>query len=146
MLRISREDLFMNIASLMAQRGTCERGKVGVVFVKDGRIICTGYNGSPSGMPHCLDVGCEVNDIGCDRTLHAEAAAVSFAARKGISLEDTTVFSTHAPCYNCAKLLINAGVNIVYFDTLYRENKGINLLKEAGVKVMRKDSGRWIKW
>jgi len=144
--RIERATLFIEIARLMSERSTCERGRVGCVITDDNRIVCSGYNGSPSGMAHCIDVGCEVNDIGCDRTLHAEAAAITFAARKGIALEDTVLYTTSAPCRNCAKLIINAGITTVYFKDLYRDNAGLMLLSQAGIPLWRQVNGDWQLW
>lgn len=142
--RISRPELFMEMAELMAKRSTCTRAQVGCVITKDDRIVCTGYNGAPSGMPHCTDVGCEGTE-GCERCLHAEAAAISFAASKGIALEDTVMYVTHAPCYSCAKLIINAGINMVWFLHPYRDQRGMQLLLDQAVRVrlMGRTDAEW---
>jgi dCMP deaminase len=121
---------------LMAKESTCTRGKVAAIIEREGRIIATGYNGSPSGMPHCIDVGCEVNsEGGCERTVHAEANAIAFAAKYGIATNGATMWCSMAPCYTCAKLMINAGINRVKYLTDYRDRRGVNLLREAGVEV-----------
>jgi len=134
MKRISREEMAMEIAHTVAKRGTCGRLNVGCVIMRDSRIITTGYNGSPSGMPHCIDIGCEITPSGgCDTTLHAEIAAITFAAKEGIPLKGTTMYSTDAPCYSCAKAIVNAGISSVVFERAYRDSRGIDLLQTAGV-------------
>lgn len=138
MERASRDTIYLDMASLMSFRSTCNRAKVGCIFTVDNRIVCTGYNGAPSGMAHCLDVGCDVNEGGgCERCLHAEASAISFAARKGISLEGCKIYLTHAPCYSCAKLLINVGVKEVIYIEPYRDQRGLDLLYDIGVVLKR---------
>lgn len=136
MKRISRERLFMDIARLVAQRSTCERAQVGAVVVKDKRIVATGYGGSPSGQPHCTEVGCEIGpDGGCIRTVHAEANIIAFAARHGLKLDGCEMYVTLAPCYTCAKLIINAGIHTVIFLEPYRNTSGLELLRKAGVST-----------
>lgn len=143
MPRTARATIGLEMAKLMTERSTCERGKVGCVILDEGRVICTGYNGAPSGMPHCTEVGCEVVHEGCERTLHAEAGAISFAARKGVKLEGTTLICTHAPCYDCAKLIINAGIKEVYYERFYRDYRGMALLDDAGIRIVRLINGKW---
>lgn len=126
----------MSIAHTFSERATCSRARVGAVFVQENRIVSTGYNGSPAGMPHCLDVGCETGpDGGCIRSIHAEANAIAFAAKAGISLAGSTLFVTRSPCRRCAQLLINVGVKIVVFDIAYRDQSGLDLLREANIIV-----------
>lgn len=137
MKRLTRDELFMQIAQLLALRSTCERGHVGAVIVRDRRIVATGYNGAPSGMAHCLDdgVGCDVGpEGGCRRAVHAEANAIAFAARDGIQLLGTTLYSTHAPCRKCAELIVNAGIKVVCYNIAYRDPAGIQLLDDAGIE------------
>jgi dCMP deaminase len=126
----------MEVARAIAERGTCERGFVGAVIAKDGRIISTGYVGAPSGASHCLDEGCEIGTHnGCTRTVHAEANAIAFAARHGISTEASTIYTTLAPCYECAKLIINAGVERLVYEVNYRDIRGLTLLERTGLAV-----------
>lgn len=130
--RLSRPELFMSVADLYAGRSSCLRANVGVVAVKEGRIIAAGYVGAPSGMPHCLDVGCEIGpDGGCIRSVHAEANMVAWAARTGTALEGTEVYCTHQPCLSCAKLLLNAGISKFRYNLFYRDPRGYNLLSET---------------
>jgi dCMP deaminase len=119
------------MAYMYAERSSCNRAAVGVIAVKDWRPVAAGYVGSPRGMPHCTDVGvgCEIGtDGGCIRTVHAEANMIAWAAREGVPLLGTIVFSTHAPCLACAKLIINAGVDQFVFDATYRDPQGLALL------------------
>jgi len=138
--RISRNVFYEQLAKLISKRGTCTRLQVGCLFVKEGRIIVTGYNSSPAGTPHCTDKGCILDETGhCIRTVHAEAGAISFAARHGIQLLDTTIYITHTPCLDCAKLLINCGVKEVYFIMSYGKDDGVKLMKQSGIKISRPD-------
>lgn len=146
--RISREALFMEIASLYGKRSTCPRAQVGVLAVRDGRPVAAGYNGAPSGMPHCTEVGCDLtHEIlsiegqahlpveHCIRAVHAEANLISWAAREGVKLHGTSLFITHDPCVACAKLLVNAGVKEVSVAIRYGYGGGIELLQESKVLV-----------
>lgn len=137
-MRPTREATFMEIANVLAERSTCIRAKVGVVIVRDNRIISTGYAGSPKGMPHCEDVGCVPGpDGGCIRTVHAEANAIAFAAKHGVALDKATMYTTLAPCYACAKLIINAGITVVVYGEPYRDTNGVDILRERKVNVVQ---------
>lgn len=136
--RITRDQMFMAIANIVSFRSTCLRAKVGAVIVQDNRIVSTGYVGAPSGLPHCLDVGCEIGpDGGCIRTVHAEVNAIAFAARAGIKLEGSTLYVTMSPCLNCAKLIINAGIREVVYRDEYRDPSGLKLLRQAGIEIYK---------
>lgn len=130
--------MFTEMAKLVAERGTCERAQVGAVIVRGGRVISMGYNGAPPGMDHCTEVGCELDiDIsGCQRTVHAEANAIAFAARAGISTEGTEMYCTHAPCYACAKLMLSAGIKACHYNIEYRDGRGLEILKTGGVAIV----------
>ena len=134
MARINRDELFIRIALLFSKRSTCKRGQVGVVAIKDSRIIATGYNGSPSGLPHCSDESCTLTE-GCVNSIHAEANLIAFASRAGISLEGTTLYCTHAPCRKCAQLIVQAGVKGIKYLFPYRDTSGIDLLWEVNPKI-----------
>jgi len=132
--------MFFRIAETVALRGTCPRAQVGAVLTKEGRVVSIGYNGAPPGMPECHEVECELGpDGGCERTTHAEANTIVFAARSGIDTDHTIMYSTHAPCYTCAKLLIGAGVRVVFFDKPYRDTRGVELLDKALVVVQQRN-------
>ena len=132
--RLERDDLFMAVARLYAARATCARGRVGAVAVRDGRIVASGYNGAPSGQPHCIDTGCILDQEHCVRSIHAESNLIAWAARTGTELDDTYVFSTTQPCLACSRLLVNAGVVGVTFEHGYN---GLNmeLIDELGLET-----------
>lgn len=133
--RVSRSRLFTEIATLIAKRSTCTRATVGAVIVKHDRIISTGYGGAPSRMPHCITEGCEITspEGGCERTVHAEVNAIAFAAKSGISTQDSQMYVTLSPCYNCAKLIINSGITSVFYGSLYRDTRSSDLFRKAGI-------------
>lgn len=139
----------MGTARLWAKRSTCSRLHVGAVVAREGRILVTGYNGAPAGMPHCDHdhcdcgvasgsknhfAGCALN-APCRDSVHAEANAIAYAARYGISLLDTGIFTTHTPCRPCCQLIINAGIKVVVWETDYLRDDGIELLKRGNVAL-----------
>lgn len=132
--RLPRHEMLMGMAVLASRRSTCQRKQVGAVLAVDSRPVSIGYGGAPSGFPHCSPDICDLSKP-CTRTIHAEANAIAFAARKGIVTENATLYCTLAPCLDCAKLLINAGVKNVFYLETYRSREGIALLAEAGVWV-----------
>lgn len=111
----------MEMAHLVATRATCDRAHVGCIIVRERIILATGYNGSLPGEVHCDDVGHLMIEGHCCRTNHAEANAISHAARNGISLSNSVAYVTHAPCYTCYKLLRSAGIDKIYYDIAYRD-------------------------
>jgi dCMP deaminase len=132
---------FMNIASTVATRSTCDRAFVGAVLVREKRILTTGFNGSPAGLAHCDEVGHLMVDGHCVRTTHAEANAIIQAALHGISSKDSTCYVTHLPCLTCTKMLINAGVSaIIYLDTYRMDPNALEFFREAGVTVRQIDA------
>ena len=133
-MRITRDEMLMEIARIVARRSTCNRAQVGAVVAQDGRIVSTGYAGAPSGLPHCSPETCNTN-APCTRTVHAEAGAISYAARSGIRLEGATLYCTHCPCIDCAKLIINTGIKRVIYDQAYRKTEGLELLRTVGIVV-----------
>ena len=135
--RPSWDEYFMGIALKVAERSTCDRAHVGAIIVRDRRILTTGYNGSPSGLPHCDDVGHLIVDGHCVRTLHAEQNAIIQAAYHGVSVRDGTIYVTHQPCLTCAKMIINAGIKRVVYAGEYPDNIARQFLAEAGVSLQR---------
>jgi dCMP deaminase len=132
--RISRDQMLMEMAIIASKRSTCSRKHVGAIIAIEGRPVSVGYAGAPAGLPHCLDHGCLTGpDGGCIRTQHAEANAIAFAARKGIATERATLYTTVSPCLACAKLIINAGIEEVWFLELYRKMEGLELLGKLGI-------------
>ena len=140
--RPSWDAYFMQIAADVAKRATCDRKLVGAVIVNPKhRIVATGFNGAPAGLPHCDDVGHELKEIdgrqSCVRTLHAESNAIDYAGREA---EGCTLYVTVIPCYDCAKRIVNVGINTVVFGEFYESrNTGLtlDLFKAAGVNVTR---------
>lgn len=137
MKRPSRAYCFMETAEIWSKRGTCPRGIVGVVLVKDNRIISIGYVGSPPNEGHCYDIGCLIRspEEGCIRTIHAEINAILFAARQGISTEGTTLYTTLSPCFRCCQVILSARISEVIYLNEYRDTLGLEYLKEHGVQV-----------
>jgi len=123
----------MEIARTVATRATCPRASVGCVLVREHRILTTGYNGSPRGVPHCTEAGCMLVNDHCMRATHAEANAIVQAALHCVNLSDSTAYCTHQPCVNCSKLLISAGVRKIVYEVAYPDAVAQELLSEAGV-------------
>jgi dCMP deaminase len=117
--RPSEDEYFMQMAVATSRRGTCSRRRVGAVLVADGCVVATGYNGAPRGLPHCLDVGCELEHGHCVRCVHAEANALIQAGRLGHITSKTTLYTTTSPCRSCLSLIINARVARVVYAGLY---------------------------
>lgn len=143
--RPSWDEYFMSIAELVASRSTCLRRAVGAVLVKDKRILSTGYNGAPSGLSHCIDVGClrEQNNVPSGerhelcRGLHAEQNAIIQAARHGVTTKGASLYCTHHPCVICAKMIVNAGISAVIIKDLYSDPLSAEVLQEAKIEVRK---------
>lgn len=135
--RPSWDAYFLQIARDIASRATCKRRQVGAVVVLDRRILTTGYNGAPHGLPHCTDVGCKMQDGHCIRTLHAEQNAIVQGALNGVSLRGATLYVTCQPCNNCAKMIINAGIVKVVFAGDYPDPFAMELFHDAGTELLR---------
>jgi dCMP deaminase len=144
-MRPSWDEYFMSIVELVKTRSTCLRRQVGALIVKDKRILATGYNGAPVGCKHCLDLGCIREELKVPsgqrheicRATHAEQNAIAQAAYSGISVKDGTLYVTTQPCVLCAKLAINAGITKIVFRGDYPDELAMELLKEAGVRVLK---------
>ncbi len=131
----------MQIAQVAASRSTCLRRQVGAVIVKDKQILSTGYNGSPSGLRHCGEVGClrqsleipvgERTEI-C-RAVHAEQNAMLQAAKHGVAIEGADMYTTVQPCVLCTKMIINAGIRRVIYATPYPDLMAMEMAKESGL-------------
>ena len=135
-MRPDWDSYFMKIAYSVSERSTCDRAFVGCVLVRDKRILTTGFNGSPSGQPHCDEVGHLLVDGHCIRTIHAETNAIIQASLHGISTKNSTCYVTHFPCINCTKVLINAGISRLVYDIPYRIDKNaLNFLQLANVEI-----------
>jgi len=143
----------MKVALAWAEQGTCSRMQVGCVVALDGRTLSSGFNGAPRGMPHCNhDCDCEglaypdghvdhheecqSGPWGCV-AVHAEANAIAFAARNGIALLGSTLYTTMTPCVKCAELIVNAGVARVVWRTIYRDVTGLDLVVASGISTQQ---------
>jgi dCMP deaminase len=143
--RPSWHEYFMSITELVAQRSTCTRRFVGAILVMDKRIISTGYNGAPSGISHCLDVGCLREQQGIPsgerhelcRGLHAEQNAIIQAAQQGSTIGGATLYCTNMPCSICTKMLINSKINEVYYREGYADMLTSSLMAEAGIPLIQ---------
>ena len=148
--RPSWETYFMNITNLVAERSTCLRRAVGAVVVKDKRILSTGYNGAPTGLKHCLEVGCLRQKLGIEsgkmhelcRGIHAEQNAIIQAAYHGVSVRGADIFCTNQPCSICARMIINAGIERIYYQSGYADPLAIELLEEAMVELKQINSDK----
>jgi len=141
--RLDSDDYFLKIASVVAERSTCRRHHVGAVAVRDKHILATGYNGAPSGLKDCLELGCLRDELGilsgtrqeiC-RGIHAEQNVIIQASLHGVSLEGSTIYATHTPCVLCAKMLANAKIKRYVSFGRYNDNAFIDLFREAGIEV-----------
>lgn len=147
--RPSWDEYFIQIMLMVGSRGTCDRGRSGCLVVRDKRILTTGYVGSPIGMPHCDELGHEMQDVihengvkskHCVRTIHAEQNAIAQAARIGTALDGGTIYVRMTPCYTCAKMLVNAGIKrVVALEDYHAATKSKQLFKKTGVvfKLLR---------
>lgn len=139
------DEYFIRLVDQVATRATCDRGRSGCVIVRDKRIVCTGYVGSPPGLPHCDEVGHEMKQMvdeegtvrnHCVRTIHAEQNALCQASRHGLSLQGTTLYCTMEPCRVCAMLVISVGISRVVAKRRYHAGQDTRqLLAEAGVQL-----------
>lgn len=128
---------------MVVSRSTCLRRQVGAVIVKDKKILTTGYNGAPSGLAHCLEVGCLREKLGIPsgerhelcRGLHAEQNAIIQAAYHGVSIKGATLYCTNLPCIICTKMLINAGIQRVVYGQGYSDPLAQEMWEESGVTV-----------
>ena len=142
--RPSWDDYFMRIVAEVSRRSTCLRRHVGAILVLDKRILATGYNGAPSGLKHCSEVGClrekynvpSGERVELCRGLHAEENAILQAARYGIKIEGATIYTTHMPCVLCSKMIINVGIRRIVAAKDYPDELAGQLLAEAGIEIV----------
>jgi dCMP deaminase len=134
-IRVDWHQYFMNIAAEVASRSTCDRKHVGAVIVRDKTILSTGYNGSVRGLPHCDDVGHMMEDNHCVATIHAEANAIIQAAKNGVRVDGADIYITASPCWNCFKIVTNAGIKNIYYGEFYRDDRIFDAAKRLGMFV-----------
>ena len=141
--RLDVDEYFLKISSVVAERSTCRRHHVGAVAVKDKHILATGYNGAPSGLKDCLELGCLRDELNIPsgerqevcRGIHAEQNVIIQASLHGVNLEKSTIYCTHTPCVLCAKMLANAKIKRFVTFGKYNDDSFIELFKEAGIEV-----------
>ncbi len=135
----------MDITHKVKERATCLRRQVGAIAVRDKRILATGYNGAPSGLKHCGEVGClrQTQNVPSGqrhelcRGLHAEQNVIVQAAYHGISIAGATLYCTDLPCVICAKMLINSGLVRIVYDSDYDDDLTLDMLREARIEIVR---------
>jgi dCMP deaminase len=141
------DSYFMGIARISSKRSTCLRGKTGAVLVRERRVLTTGYNGPPKGLKHCSETGC-VRERECvpdgerleiTRGLHSTQNTIIQAAVFGISIKDSTLYTTHPPCTICTRMLINAGIRKIIMDRGFPQELSLRLLEEAGIELVSWD-------
>lgn len=143
--RPSWDSYFMQMAQVVAGRSTCLRRQVGAVMVKDKQILSTGYNGSPSGLLHCDEVGCLRQSLSVPsgerheicRAVHAEQNALVQAAKHGVAITGADLYTTHQPCVLCTKLMINAGIRRVVYTHSYPDHLALSMAREAGLELIQ---------
>lgn len=144
--RVGWDEYFMNVARVVATRGTCDRKHVGAVIVRDRVILSTGYNGSIRGLPHCDEIGHDMVNGHCVRTIHAETNALVQAARNGVAVDGAEIYITASPCWECFKLLANAGIKKIVYGEFYREPKIRDTSLKLGIQLVdlseTQESGR----
>lgn len=148
-MRDSWNEYFMKIAHMVATRATCDRAHVGAVIVKEKNIIATGYNGSMVGIEHCDNAGHQMRDGHCIRTVHAEVNAICQAAKHGHSIKNATLYVTHFPCWNCFKMVVNAGIRRIYYENAYRIDpaiKEMSVEREDGFEIYLAEEYRREAW
>jgi len=143
--RASWDEYFLSLIKEVGKRATCDRGKSGCVIVKDKRIICTGYVGSPPGFPHCDEAGHLMKkmigedgkeSMHCMRTLHAEQNAIIQAAKYGTPIDGTTIYTTMEPCRNCAMMILACGIKRVVCQKRYHAAQETReMFQKAGVRL-----------
>ncbi len=141
--RPDSDEYFLKVASVVAERSTCRRHHVGAVAVGNKHILATGYNGAPSSLKDCLELGCLRDERGIPsgerqeicRGIHAEQNVIIQASLHGVSLEGSTIYATHTPCVLCAKMLVNAKIKRYVSFGRYNDDAFIKLFKEAGIEL-----------
>lgn len=133
--RLSWDEYFMQMAHMASTRATCCRKSVGAVLVRDNNILSTGYNGTIRGLPHCTEVGCDMENDHCVATVHAEINTIVQAARHGICVNGATLYVTASPCWTCFKVLANAGIARVVYGEFYRDRRSFEAAEKLGIKM-----------
>ncbi len=144
-MRPTWDEYFLEIANVAKKRSTCLRRQVGAVIVRENRILSTGYNGVPTGIKHCDEVGCLRDKLNIPsgerhelcRGSHAEQNAIVNAANFGISLKDSTIYINTQPCILCTKMIINAGILRVVYEEGYPDELSLSMIEESGIELVK---------
>lgn len=143
--RINIHDYFLKIAEDVSERSTCIRHKIGCIFVLNGQILSTGYNGAAKGLPHCIDIGCIRNELNINSgehqeicaAIHAEQNAIINAAKHGISIKNAICYCNFKPCTTCMKMLINVEIKEIHYKNDYVNNDMDKYIKSSGIKIIK---------
>lgn len=146
-MRPAWDEYFMNIVDIVKTRSTCMRRQVGAVIVRDRRILTTGYNGTPSGLRHCSEVGCLREELKIPsgerhelcRGIHAEQNAIIQAALFGVPIQNSTIYINVSPCILCTKMIINAGITRIVTREAYNDALALKMLEESGIEYVKLD-------
>ena len=144
-MRPTWDEYFLEIANVAKKRSTCLRRQVGAVIARDNRILATGYNGVPTGIKHCEDVGCLRDKLNIPsgerhelcRGSHAEQNAIVNAANFGIGLKGSTIYINTQPCILCTKMIINAGILRVVYEEGYPDELSLSMIEESGIELVK---------
>ena len=144
-MRPTWDEYFLEIANVAKKRSTCLRRQVGAVIVKDKRILSTGYNGVPTGIRHCAEVGCLRDKLKIPsgerhelcRGSHAEQNAIVNAANFGIGLKGSTIYINTQPCILCTKMMINAGIVRIVYQEGYPDELSLEMIAESGIELVK---------
>ena len=140
--RAGWDHYFMNIAKVVSSRSTCDRKFVGAVIVQDKTILSTGYNGSIRKLEHCDEAGHMIENDHCVATIHAEANAILQAAKNGVSIDGSTIYTTASPCWPCFKLIANAGIKRICFGEFYRDERIFKIAKKIGMELVKLEQSK----
>ncbi len=143
--RADWDQYFMNVATVVSSRSTCDRKFVGAVIVRDKTVLSTGYNGSIRKLEHCDEVGHMMENNHCVATVHAEANAILQAAKNGVAIDGGTMYITASPCWPCFKLMANSGIKRICFGEFYRDARIFEIARKAKIELVKlnaeKDAG-----
>ena len=136
-MRPTWDEYFMELVDATSKRATCDRGKCACLIVSEAHeILATGYVGSVRGMPHCDDVGHQMEGDHCVATVHAEANAIIQAAKNGVRIDGAELYTTASPCWPCFKLVANSGIRRLYYGEFYRDEKSLAVAEQLGIELV----------
>ena len=136
-------DAYMDVAERFAQLSSAKRLQVGAIVVKDDRIISIGYNGTPTGWDNCCEEVVRQDEMGHSvlkskpEVIHAESNCIAKLAKSSESGDGASIFITHSPCIDCAKLIYQSGITTVYYKNEYRSTQGIDFLTKSNIQVVK---------